>query len=364
MRRLLVPVVLGAAVALAGCHAVTVQLNGPTAASTKSHSHSSGKSSSSPSSSPSSIQAAGPVSAGSGALTLLSEPQAGVSQIYQLINGAKSSIDLTMYELIDTTAEGDLAAAAKRGVNVRVILDRHLEMSRNTDTFDFLKSKGVHVTWAPSSTTYHQKTLTIDDKTSVVMTLNMVSADYAGTRDFAIIDTSKSDVAAIITTFNADFAHTKITPPDGADLVWSPTNSQSAILTVIESAKHTLSVENEEMGDSTITTALEAAARRGVNVKIIMTAQKSWDTAFSALVKAGAHVRTYRDSTKVIYIHAKAVVADAGGSAEQMFVGSENFSVASLRENRELGIRTTSNQLIVAVATVLGDDYAGATSFS
>ena len=356
MRRLLVPVIFGAAVALAGCHGVKVQLNDPTAASGKGGGGSSGSSSSS-------VPAPGPVSAGSGALTLLSEPQAGLSKVYKLINGARSSIDLTMYELIDTTAEGDLAAAAKRGVDVRVILDQHLEMSRNTATYNFLKAHKVHVTWAPSGTTYHQKTLTTDDKTSVVMSLNMVSADYAGTRDFAVIDTSKSDVRAIVATFNADFAHTKITPPDGADLVWSPTNSQDAILAVINSAKKTLSVENEEMGDSTITKALEAAARRGVNVKIIMTAQKSWDGAFSALVKAGAHVRTYRDSTKVIYIHAKAVVADAGGSAEQMFVGSENFSVASLRENRELGIRTTSKQLIVAVATVLGDDYAGATTY-
>jgi cardiolipin synthase len=358
MRRLLIPVVFGAAVALAGCHAVSVQLNGPTAASGK------GGGGSSSSSSSSAVSAPGPVSAGSGALTLLSEPQAGVGQIYQLINGAKSSIDLTMYELIDTTAEGDLAAAAKRGVDVRVILDQHLEMSRNTATYNFLKAHKVHVTWAPSGTTYHQKTLTVDDKTSVVMTLNMVSADYAGTRDFAVIDTSKSDVTAIVATFNADFAHKKITPPDGADLVWSPTNSQAAILAVISSAKHTLSVENEEMGDSTITKALEAAARRGVDVKIVMTAQSSWDSAFNALVKAGAHVRTYRDSSKVLYIHAKAVVADAGSSDEQMFVGSENFSVASLRENRELGIRTTNNQVIVAVATVLGDDYAGGTSFS
>jgi cardiolipin synthase A/B len=358
MRRLLIPVVFGAAVALAGCHAVTVQLNGPTAASGK------GGGGSSSSSSSSGVSAPGPVSAGSGALTLLSEPQAGVGQIYQLINGAKSSIDLTMYELIDTTAEDDLTAAAKRGVDVRVILDAHLEKSRNTATYNFLKAHKVHVTWAPSGTTYHQKTLTVDDKTSVVMTLNMVSADYAGTRDFAVIDTSKSDVTAIVATFNADFAHKKITPPDGADLVWSPTNSQAAILAVISSAKHTLSVENEEMGDSTITKALEAAARRGVDVKIVMTAQSSWDSAFNALVKAGAHVRTYRDSSKVLYIHAKAVVADAGSSDEQMFVGSENFSVASLRENRELGIRTTNNQVIVAVATVLGDDYAGGTSFS
>jgi phosphatidylserine/phosphatidylglycerophosphate/cardiolipin synthase-like enzyme len=48
----------------------------------------------------------------------------------------------------------------------------------------------------------------------------------------------------------------------------------------------------------------------------------------------------------------------------QMFAGSENFSSASLRENRELGIRTTNNQVIAAAATVFGDDCAGGTSFS
>ncbi len=90
-----------------------------------------------------------------------------------------------------------------------------------------------------------------------------------------------------------------------------------------------------------------------------MTAESDWDSAFSALVKAGAHVRTYKDSTKVLYIHAKAVVADAGSSDEQMFVGSENFSAASLRRNRELGIRTTNKSVIAAVAAVLAADYAG-----
>src|ERR1700733_7483777 len=361
MRRLLVPVVVGPlvvgmAAALAGCHGVKVDL----AASPTASSHS-GKSGSSGTAS--TVQAAGPVSAGSGALRVLSEPQAGLSAIYALINGAKSSIDLTMYELIDTTAEDDLTTAAKRGVDVRVILDQHLEKSRNTATYNFLSAHKVHVTWAPSGTTYHQKTLTVDDKTSVIMTLNMVSADYGGTRDFAVIDTSKADVTAIVRTSKADFAHKKITPPDGADLVWSPTNSQAAILAVIGSAKHTLSVENEEMGDPVITSALEAAARRGVDVKIIMTAESEWDSAFSALVKAGAHVRTYKDGTKVLYIHAKAVVADAGSSDEQMFVGSENFSSASLRRNRELGLRTTNKPVISAVAAVLAADYAGGTPY-
>jgi phosphatidylserine/phosphatidylglycerophosphate/cardiolipin synthase-like enzyme len=351
MRRFLVPVVVGVAVALTGCHGLSAQLAAGPASGPDPRGGSSG------------IAAAGPVSAGSGALRVLAEPQAGLGAVYGLINGARSSADLTMYELTDQTAENDLAAAAKRGVDVRVILDAHLEKSRDTAGYDFLRAHRVHVTWAPSGTTYHQKTLTVDGKTSVIMTLNLVSADYAGTRDFAVIDTSRADVAAIVATFNADFAHKKVTPPDGADLVWSPTNSQAAVLAVINSARHTLAVENEEMGDPVITRALEAAAKRGVDVKIIMTADSEWDSAFSALARAGAHVRTYKNSTRVLYIHAKAVVADAGAAGRQMFVGSENFSAASLRHNRELGIRTTNKSLIAAVAAVLAADYAGAATY-
>jgi phosphatidylserine/phosphatidylglycerophosphate/cardiolipin synthase-like enzyme len=53
---------------------------------------------------------------------LIIEPRAGFSPVYDLIDGARHSIDVTMYEFADTTAEHDLAAAAKRGVQVRVIL--------------------------------------------------------------------------------------------------------------------------------------------------------------------------------------------------------------------------------------------------
>jgi cardiolipin synthase A/B len=306
---------------------------------------------------------AGAATASSGALTILAEPQAGLARVYGLIKGARSSVDLTMYELNDPTAEADLIADAHRGVDVRVILDRHLEGARNQATFSYLRAHRVHVAWAPATVTYHQKTLTVDGKTSVIMTLNMVSSDYAGTRDFAVIDTSHADVSAIVTTFNADFSGrgTGFTPPEGADLVWSPTNSQSVVLSVINGAHHTLAVENEEMGDSTITGALAAAARRGVDVTITMTQDSSWDAAFRKLVKAGAHVSTYADSSSVIYIHAKAIVADSGRPDQRVFVGSENFSAASLRHNRELGIVTTQHAVVAAISAVLARDFAGAT---
>ena len=93
---------------------------------------------------------------------LIIEPGAGFSPVYSLINGARHSIDVTMYEFADTTAEHDLAAAAKRGVQVHVILDER-EKSLNSSAYSYFRSHGIKVVWSSSRFTYtHQKTLVID----------------------------------------------------------------------------------------------------------------------------------------------------------------------------------------------------------
>jgi cardiolipin synthase A/B len=295
---------------------------------------------------------------------VLVEPGAGIGPIYRLITGARSSVDLTMYELADPTAEADLAADAARGVDVRVILDQNLERASNAAAYAYLAAHGVHVRWGPAGTTYHQKTLTVDGAASVIMTGNLVTEDYPGTRDFAVVDTSPADVAAIAATFDADFSGEGITPPDGADLVWSPTNAEGSVLSVINGAAHTLAVEDEEMDDPAVTSALAAAARRGVDVEITMTADPEWDSAFSELAQAGVHVRLYPDDSTALYIHAKAIVADAGLPGQQVLVGSQNFSVASLDYNRELGILTSNPAVVAAISSTLASDFAGASAYS
>ena len=55
--------------------------------------------------------------------SLITEPGDGFSPVYRLIARARHTINLTMFELSDATAEHDLAAAARRGVRVRVVLD-------------------------------------------------------------------------------------------------------------------------------------------------------------------------------------------------------------------------------------------------
>jgi phosphatidylserine/phosphatidylglycerophosphate/cardiolipin synthase-like enzyme len=101
-----------------------------------------------------------------------------------------------------------------------------------------------------------------------------------------------------------------------------------------------------------------------VDVKIVMTAHPEWDQAFIELARAGAHIRLYPDNGSALYVHAKAIVADAGLPGQRVLVGSQNFSVASLGYNRELGILTRDQAVVAAISATLTKDYAGAARYS
>ena len=278
-----------------------------------------------------------PTPATAASWSLVTEPNQGMGPIYSLMSSAQHTLDMTMYELSDPQAVDILEADAHRGVTVRVLLDSDYESSYNQPAFTSLSSNGVQVRWAPAGTIFHQKTITVDDRTSAIMTLNLTSAYYSTSRDFAVITTDAQDVAAIEQVFNQDWSGSG--PPEpgptGLDLVWSP-GAQGPIVSLIDSARSSLLVENEEMDDSAVTSALEGAAQRGVNVEVVMTYSSSWAGAFSQLVDAGVKVSTY-PSDGSLYIHAKVVVADGAS----LFLGSQNFSVSSLDYNRELGIITS-----------------------
>ena len=291
---------------------------------------------------------------------LVTAPEQGYQPIYRFIASAHHTLDMTMYELVDSTAEQDLARDARRGVRVRVILDHHLEKKHNQAAFDYLTRHGVHVAWADTRyAATHQKTITVDDSTSAIMTGNLTSRYYSTTRDFTVLDSTPADVTAIERTFDADFTGHATTPPNGADLVWSPTTAEPDLLAVINSAHRSLQVENEEMGLSAVESALVAAARRGVDVQVTMTRSSDWTDAFDRLVRAGVHVATYSSSAS-LYIHAKVIVADAGQPDARAFVGSENFSSASLTRNRELGLTLTTPAIVTALHDTLAHDHGAA----
>ena len=295
--------------------------------------------------------------AGGGTGSLITEPGAGFGRVYGLINGTAHSVDMTMYELADTTAEHDLAAAARRGALVRVILDGR-QRSENSAAYQYLRAHGAKVAWSSPRYTYsHQKTLVIDHSTAVILTANLTSRYYSTSRDFAVIDSAPADVAAIERVFSADFSRAPVTPGDGRDLVWSPTDAQPKLLALIGGARRSLRIYSEEMSDATVQDALVAAARRGVRVQVCGENEYGeYDSAFGRLAQAGVQV-SYYSSPDGFYIHGKVIEADYGTAQAKVFIGSENFSSTSLDRNRELGLITARPAVLLSIAHTFAADF-------
>jgi HKD family nuclease len=280
-------------------------------------------------------------------------------QIYSFINAATTTLDMTMYELNDTTAVNDLIARENAGVKVRVILDQ-ANKSTNQTAYNSLTSAGVGVVWSSTAFTYtHQKTITINDDESLILTGNLTSEYYATSRDYGVYDTDAGDVAAIEAVFGDDYTHTSITPSDGDNLLWSPTTAQTQLLTVINGATKTLDVQEEEFSDTAIVNAIVADAKRGVTVRLVLENESSeWASEISEVEAAGAKVTTYTSSTG-FYIHAKAIVADYGLSTAKVEVGSMNMTSNSLTANRELGIILTDTGVENVIESTFDADFNG-----
>jgi cardiolipin synthase len=292
-------------------------------------------------------------------LSLITEPQDGVQPVLDLIDGARHSIDMTMYELDDPNVEQALASKAAAGVSVRVLLQRGED--GNAEAMAYLTAHHVPVRYASGRFALtHQKSIVIDGDVALIMTFNLTPRYYATSRDFGILDRQRPDVDAIEGTFEGDWnGGGSSKPSDGTgDLLWSP-GAEPRLLALIEGAHRSLRIENEEMDDSAIIDALCAAAKRGVDIEVTMTYQPQWRAAFERLDACGARVHVYEESAS-LYIHAKAIVADD----KTAYIGSENFSEQSLRYNRELGIITRSPEIVGSTGETFGSDFAGAQPYA
>ncbi|GAB2714853.1 phospholipase D-like domain-containing protein [Kitasatospora kifunensis] len=280
--------------------------------------------------------------------------------IYNFINSATRTLDMTMYELSDTTAVNDLIQREQAGVTVRVILDR-TRTTVNDSAYNTLKNAGVGVVWSSSQFVYtHQKTITVDGGESLVLSGNLTSKYYSTSRDYGVFDTDANDVQAIEQVFDADYAGTTITPSDGDNLLWSPTDSRDRLLSVINGATTTLDVEEEEFSDSAVVDAIAARAQAGVTVRLVLESPSSYSSEISEIENAGGTVVGYSSSTG-FYVHAKAIVADYGLSTQNVEVGSMNDTTNSLDNNRELGIILTDSGVASVIENSFASDYANGT---
>ncbi len=297
---------------------------------------------------------------------LIVEPDQGRAAVLAGIGNAQQTITLTIYEINDLQINAALIAAVKRGVKVRILYNYYSfyhegRASVVAPMMATFTQAGIACQEAPERFAItHQKTFVFDGRTAIIMTFNLTTSYFGGTRDFGVITSEPALVAEIVKVFEADWTNAPVTPTEPA-LVWSPVNSRVKITAVITNAQRTLELYNEEASDKQCMAALAAAAQRGVKVRFITavlgTSTNDGNAAGRAqLNAAGAQAIP----ASFYYIHAKMVLADYATPQALVYLGSENISEFSLDRNRELGILLNQTNVLDTLHAVFEQDWARA----
>jgi cardiolipin synthase A/B len=306
----------------------------------------------------------GPVTQG---VQVFVEPTAGESVITSAITEAKQSVWLEIYLLTNTKVVRALEDAAHRGLDVRVMLEPHpygMGTASSRKTLDTLSAAGVKA--QPTSSSFsltHEKGMIIDGQTTYIMTCNFTrsalgSSSYTTNREYGIIDTNTQDVQSVQAIFNADWNRTSAQYSD-PHLVVSPDNSRNAFTNLMNGAHKTLAIEAEEMQDSQIEQDIANAAKRSVQVQVILpspsgsssenTGSDTNSQGISTIKQAGVQVK----EDAQLYMHAKIIIVDG----QEAFVGSENISTTSLDHNRELGLIVSGQSVLNTLQQTFQQDW-------
>jgi cardiolipin synthase len=110
-----------------------------------------------------------------------------------------------------------------------------------------------------------------------------------------------------------------------------------------------------------VLSALDKAARRGVQCRIVLTENPAWANAVAEVSAAGCSVHLFPDTTTGLSMHEKILLTDN----TELIIGSQNLTTTSLLENRELSLAldtAIAPAVIAAVGSTFDTDYATASA--
>jgi len=353
-----------------------------------------------------------------GATTAVLSPDAGDLPLLRFLGSAGSTIEVGVYTFQSERIASVLAAAAGRGVRVRVLLDGSPVGGVEEDEHRVvggLLAAGIDVRWLVGSTDVvkryrylHAKYALVDRRAAWIGSENFGTAgfspDHEGNRGWSVI-VDDADLTGILrNVFETDFdprrpdsiaAREPVLlplPPAASVVPWSsgsPSRPRSArivltpdttldpegILGLFASAKDRLSIDAfylDEMWGDTPSPFLEAAlaaARRGVSVRILL--DGSWasveadsgtnDDVLERINRRATderlplEVRLLEPRGSIERLHNKGAVVDG----RAVLVSSMNWALGSATENREVGLIVDDSDLARTFETSFDADWEG-----
>ena len=287
-------------------------------------------------------------------------PDDSAEPIASAIAGASRTLQIKMFVFSDPALIEAVVAAQRRGVSVRVMLNRARRSGEhdNGTTRKTLERARIDVKDAnPAFDLTHEKSLVVDEETAFVQSFNWTTRNLTETRDYAVATTHRHEVAEIVDCFEADWHRYAFEPRSTGHLVWCPGPGRERICRFIDRARHTLFVENERFQDLVVIEHLVRAARRGVKVHVL--ARPAHTLKAGKLVEAVGGLRIMEDvgikihKLKHLRLHGKVLLADAAAA----IVGSINVAPGSFDGRRELAIEVHDETVLHRLHRVARHDW-------
>jgi cardiolipin synthase len=266
---------------------------------------------------------------------------AAFAAVESLLESAVHSIDLEMYEFQRADLAALMVAAHARGVAVTGILDPSEASSQST--WALLAQAGIRLVAFPveALTIDHVKLLIVDGSRAVVGGINWGRHSIAN-RDYDIL-ASGPVVRNLTRIFNQDLELagnptplvSPVADPLIQVLVTRPGDGiRGAAVSAIDTAQRTIDIEMFVLSDRIVIDALLAAARRGVQVRVLLEPSQPQNLAALAdLRSAGGRALLFK-RVRGELLHAKLAIVDAA----TVLFGSCNWSRSGFTRNHELDL--------------------------
>lgn len=286
------------------------------------------------------------------------------ASIFQLVGGliarARTRVFVEMYELGRPDLVDGLATDRAAGADVRVITDPTVSASRRS--FEVLMRDHVQTRFYPVDDAAHQidhVKLLIADGEAVVGGMNW-GARSDRNHDYVLETRDVAELDRLVRIFQQDWSlaagEPRLVPLDHAARV-AQTAPGEEIRTMLAAALTSTAnrawAEVYTLTDSDILLGLAEAHRRGVDVRVLLDPNQSYNRqGFDELRAAGVPVRWYPIPRGAL-LHAKIGLFDG-----LLVLGSANWTYSGLDVNHELDIETQDPQAVAAYRSRFSLDWA------
>lgn len=282
-----------------------------------------------------------------------------------------------------------LKRAAQRGVRVTLLIEKNLTDPEKKegdgtvhkgDSLLAYQKLGIYLVECPQKyKASHLKILLADDKYAFVGTTNFdkkFSTEEGITRDFSIIVRDPGVIKELKSVLLADAKNQTIPLPDyrvqdittGYKLTWGPEQHRKHFLEIIDSAKKSLDIYQQDLQDTEIVDHLIKASNRGVALRILMSKYPfgskhgNKNAALQQKICAN-HGYVKLTPSPPLHIHAKVMIIDGQEKEAVMYLGSSNFFPDAMNKDRQVGLITKDKGHIHRVLDVFEKDWKSTPPF-